>query len=76
MFPALPTGKRTVPDAPGRWHDRVGGFLPGPASDSVALAHLDPAYHSFDLLPSLLIVGAWIAGALALAALALERRDA
>ena len=58
------------------WQARVLGFLPGPASDSVSVAHLDAEYHYFDVLPSLLVVGAWIAGALALAALALERRDA
>jgi ABC-2 type transport system permease protein len=61
---------------PERWQDRVAGYLPGPASNSVALAHLDPTYHHLDVVPSLLVVCAWIAGALALAALALERRDA
>lgn len=58
------------------WQENIISLLPGPASDSFALAHLDdsPMY----LHPALgaVVTAAWVLGLLAVAKLFLERRDA
>jgi ABC-2 type transport system permease protein len=57
------------------WQDNVVRYFPGPASDGVTIAHLEDAN---TLSPGLaiLVLAAWMVGALAIAYVALTRRDA
>jgi ABC-2 type transport system permease protein len=63
------------PMLPQWWQHNVLGYLPGPASDSIALGDLQgsPLYHPSGT--SAVVLVAWLAGTLGVAALALSRRD-
>lgn len=61
---------------PSWWQENVLSLLPGPASDSVAIGHLDESAMYLHPAGASVVVAAWLIGLLALAHLALSRRDA
>jgi ABC-2 type transport system permease protein len=61
---------------PAWWQRNVISLLPGPASDSISISHLDDSTDYLDPLVAVVVVVAWLALGLALARLTLTRRDA
>src|SRR5690606_18088052 len=61
---------------PGWWQRNVISLLPGPASDSVALGHLNSSAMYLQPVAAALVVVAWLAGALAFTLFVVNRRDA
>jgi ABC-type transport system involved in multi-copper enzyme maturation permease subunit len=64
------------PILPQSWRDHVLIYLPGPASDAIALGRLPDAPHGLSPVPATLVLLAWTALFLGGAWAALERRDA
>jgi len=62
---------------PRAWQENALAYLPGPASDSVAIGHLDPGAAMYlDTPLAAIVVVAWLAAFIGGAWLALTRRDA
>ena len=61
---------------PDWWQRNALSLLPGTASDSVSLGHLDDSPMYLHPVAAALVVAAWIAGAMIAAGLVLGRRDA
>jgi ABC-type transport system involved in multi-copper enzyme maturation permease subunit len=64
------------PLLPAWWQENVISLLPGPASDSISIAHLGDSRWYSDPAAGALIVLAWVVGGLAVAGYFLHRRDA
>lgn len=58
------------------WQENVVSLLPGPASDSFALAHLQDSTMYLHPALGVVVTVVWVGGLLALANVALNRRDA
>lgn len=61
---------------PAWWQRNIISLLPGPASDSLAIGHLDDSEMYPEPIVAAIAVVVWTAGLLALAALLQDRRDA
>jgi ABC-2 type transport system permease protein len=74
-------GVLLLPDVIGQllptwWRENVLIYLPGAASDAISIGHLDATPYALELEPAIVVVLAWLVGFLALAFVALVRRDA
>ena len=58
------------------WSDNVLAYVPGPASDAIAIGHLEGAATPLSAGVGVLVVLAWLALFLGAAWAVLERRDA
>ena len=61
---------------PGWWQRNVVSLLPGPASDSLAIGHLESSETYLHPIAAAIVVAAWMVGLFALAQAVFVRRDA
>lgn len=61
---------------PGWWQRNVVSLLPGPASDSLAIGHLESSETYLHPIAAAIVVAAWLVGLFALAQAVFVRRDA